>query len=101
MAKRLAIELPSSDNTPAALAALKTANAQYRQIPWPEPFDRTSHTLRLSDARNLRWIPSESVHLVVTSPPYWTLKDYNRKGSGYRSASPIQKALSMLTKAEM
>jgi modification methylase len=22
------------------------------------------------------WIPSESVHLVLTSPPYWTLKEY-------------------------
>lgn len=28
------------------------------------------------DARLLDWIPSESVHLVVTSPPYWTLKRY-------------------------
>lgn len=28
------------------------------------------------DARNLDWIPSESVHLVLTSPPYWTLKKY-------------------------
>ena len=33
--------------------------------------------LSLSDARDLDWIPSESVHLVVTSPPYWTLKEYN------------------------
>ena len=33
--------------------------------------------LRKGDARSLDWIPSESVHLLVTSPPYWTLKDYN------------------------
>jgi modification methylase len=33
--------------------------------------------LRRGDARDLSWIPDESVHLVVTSPPYWTLKDYN------------------------
>ena len=33
--------------------------------------------LRLGDARELDWLPDESVHLVVTSPPYWTLKDYN------------------------
>ena len=26
--------------------------------------------------RNLSGIPDESVHLVVTSPPYWTLKEY-------------------------
>lgn len=37
---------------------------------------RTSHVLRQGDARHLDWIPDESVHLVVTSPPYWTLKEY-------------------------
>jgi DNA modification methylase len=36
----------------------------------------TIHTLHLGDARNLDWIPDRSVHLVVTSPPYWTLKEY-------------------------
>lgn len=33
-------------------------------------------TIRHGDARALDWIPNESVHLVVTSPPYWTLKRY-------------------------
>jgi DNA modification methylase len=37
----------------------------------------TSHKLHLGDARNLNWIPDGSVHLVVTSPPYWTLKKYH------------------------
>ncbi|MBI3747441.1 MAG: site-specific DNA-methyltransferase [Chloroflexi bacterium] len=37
----------------------------------------TTHRLLLGDARDLSGIPSGSVHLVVTSPPYWTLKDYN------------------------
>ncbi len=37
----------------------------------------TRHTLRLGDARNLSFLEDRSVHLVVTSPPYWTLKDYN------------------------
>lgn len=37
----------------------------------------TRHVLHLGDARELDWIPDESVHLVVTSPPYWTLKKYN------------------------
>ncbi len=37
----------------------------------------THHTLRLGDARDLGWIPDESVHLVVTSPPYFNLKEYN------------------------
>ena len=32
--------------------------------------------LRLGDARKLDWLNDESVHLVMTSPPYWTLKKY-------------------------
>lgn len=37
----------------------------------------TTHRLINGDARNLSFIPNESVHLVVTSPPYWNLKKYN------------------------
>lgn len=36
----------------------------------------TTHHLRLGDARSLEQIPHESVHLVVTSPPYFDLKTY-------------------------
>jgi DNA modification methylase len=38
----------------------------------------TQHDLYLNDARDMRVLPPESVHLVVTSPPYWTLKEYRR-----------------------
>jgi DNA modification methylase len=38
--------------------------------------NKTKQTLRCGDAREMDWIPDESVHLVVTSPPYWTLKEY-------------------------
>src|SRR3990170_1205590 len=37
----------------------------------------TTHHFVNGDARSLRFIKNESVHLVVTSPPYWTLKQYN------------------------
>lgn len=37
-----------------------------------------NHTLHCGDARELGWIPDASVHLVVTSPPYWTLKEYRK-----------------------
>lgn len=36
----------------------------------------TTHHLYRQDARTLQ-LPAASVHLVLTSPPYWTLKDYN------------------------
>jgi DNA modification methylase len=37
----------------------------------------TNHSVILADARSLPFIEDTSVHLVVTSPPYWTLKRYN------------------------
>ncbi len=33
-------------------------------------------TIILGDSRNMSEIKDESVHLIVTSPPYWQLKDY-------------------------
>lgn len=48
---------------------LKEIEAAVQQIP-------TKHRLVHGDARNLSFIEDESVHLVVTSPPYWTLKKY-------------------------
>jgi DNA modification methylase len=37
----------------------------------------TSHELIQSDARSASALDPTSIHLVVTSPPYWTLKRYN------------------------
>jgi site-specific DNA-methyltransferase (adenine-specific) len=37
----------------------------------------TSHCLVNGDARDLSFVNDESVHLVLTSPPYWNLKRYN------------------------
>jgi site-specific DNA-methyltransferase (adenine-specific) len=37
----------------------------------------TVHRLINGDARDLSCVDDESVHLVVTSPPYWNLKRYN------------------------
>ena len=42
---------------------------------------RTRHRLIDRDCREMRELRPESVHLVVTSPPYWTLKEY-RKSEG-------------------
>jgi DNA modification methylase len=37
----------------------------------------TSHKLYTTDSRDLGFLQNNSVHLVLTSPPYWTLKKYN------------------------
>src|SRR5256885_17249757 len=38
---------------------------------------KTTHDLILGDARAASALADHSVQLVVTSPPYWTLKRYN------------------------
>jgi DNA modification methylase len=68
--------LPLNDAAPGALNVYREANEHYRTVPWPAPFNKTTHRLYLGDSRDLSWIPDASVHLVVTSPPYWTLKEY-------------------------
>ncbi len=42
----------------------------------PRLIKSTTHVIHQGDSRQLDWIPTDSVHLVVTSPPYWTLKEY-------------------------
>lgn len=70
------IRLPLADNTSEALRVYRAANERFRQIPWPAPFNKTTHILYKGDARKLSAVPDKSVHLIVTSPPYWTLKKY-------------------------
>ena len=39
--------------------------------------EKTTHRLINGDARDLSFLGDDSIHLVVTSPPYWNLKRYN------------------------
>lgn len=36
----------------------------------------TNHKIYFGDSRELNKIPDKSVQLIITSPPYWQLKDY-------------------------
>lgn len=45
--------------------------------PLSENMPSTFHRLIKGDARDLSFLEDGSVHLVVTSPPYWNLKRYN------------------------
>ncbi len=36
----------------------------------------TKHKIIFGDSRDMHLIPDGSVQLIVTSPPYWQLKDY-------------------------
>ncbi len=59
-------DLPRIARDPRLTAAIA---GRLREIP-------TTHDLYCHDARDLTFLADESVHLVVTSPPYWTLKEY-------------------------
>ena len=59
-------DLPRIARDPKLTRAIR---ARVREVP-------TSHHLYCRDSRDLDFISHDSVHLVVTSPPYWTLKEY-------------------------
>lgn len=59
---------------------------------------KTTHQLVLGDARNLDFISDESVHLVLTSPPYWTLKRYNENPDQLGHVSDYELFLEELNK---
>jgi modification methylase len=40
---------------------------------------KTHHRIILGDSRTMAEVKDESVHLVITSPPYWQLKDYGHE----------------------
>jgi len=42
--------------------------------------DERQHQVFFGDARCMSDIPNSSVQLVVTSPPYWQLRDYGSEG---------------------
>jgi site-specific DNA-methyltransferase (adenine-specific) len=44
---------------------------------WPDK--EATATVREGDARSIDFLSDESVHLVLTSPPYWNLKRYNEQ----------------------
>ncbi|MCX7883405.1 MAG: DNA methyltransferase [Brevinematales bacterium] len=37
---------------------------------------KTIHKIIIGDSRKMKEINDESIHLIITSPPYWQLKDY-------------------------
>lgn len=44
--------------------------------------------VRAGDARDLSWIPDQSVQCCVTSPPYWGLRDYDHPSQIGAEPSP-------------
>ena len=87
-----------ADNEPGAIGELLGLNEYYRRNAWPMPYDSTTHRLHLGDARDLSWIENESVHLIVTSPPYFTLKKYEANDSQLAEIEDYEEFLDELDK---
>jgi site-specific DNA-methyltransferase (adenine-specific) len=48
-----------------------------RQLPQPRKSPKmTHHKIIIGDSRKMLKVVDNSIHLIVTSPPYWQLKDY-------------------------
>jgi site-specific DNA-methyltransferase (adenine-specific) len=58
----------------------------------------TAHRLILGDARRIPYIADSSIHLVITSPPYWTLKKYNENDGQLGHISDYESFLVELAK---
>lgn len=57
---------------------------------------QTVHQLHVGDARSFPYVGDESVHLLVTSPPYWTLKRYNDSAGQLGHVSDYEEFLDQL-----
>jgi site-specific DNA-methyltransferase (adenine-specific) len=93
------LETTFKDNQRGILPKLLQVNEALRSSEWPHPFDTTSHRLRVADARNLDWISDRSVHLIVTSPPYWTVKQYHSRDGQLGEIDAYENFLRELDKA--
>lgn len=78
MEEYLPEELRSLDNPQTDLPRIaknakliRLIEAAVQQIP-------TTHRLICGDARSMAGLEAASVHLILTSPPYWTLKEYRK-----------------------
>lgn len=65
---------------------------------WPAPYDRTSHRLEAGDARELSHLRDASVHLALTSPPYFALKDYDGHPEQLGAAEDYEEFLAEIEK---
>ena len=48
---------------------------------------KTLHKIIIGDSRKMKEVSVKSIHLIITSPPYWQLKDYgNGKQIGFNDS---------------
>ncbi|MBL4591439.1 MAG: hypothetical protein JKY96_05715 [Phycisphaerales bacterium] len=78
--------IPSLAKSPSDINLIDNA---LRQVP-------TKHRLLCHDSTKADFLMPNSVHLIVTSPPYWTLKKYNDSDGQLGDISEYDKFLILL-----
>lgn len=71
------------------LSIVEKFRAQKKLLSQNPSILRTKHQVVLGDARYMEQLVGESLHLVVTSPPYWTLKEYEN-GAGRAQLGSVE-----------
>jgi hypothetical protein len=76
LARLLPREMMQLDDPQTAIPALARNPTSAARIEDAVKLTPTKHLLFHGDSREFDLLDSESIHLVLTSPPYWTLKKY-------------------------
>ena len=76
LAAYVPVELGNLENLQTAIPRIAKDEDAIQRIERAVQTIPTSHHLHLGDARKMSTLNAESVHLILTSPPYWTLKEY-------------------------
>lgn len=89
-------ELRSLDNPQTAIPAIAKDAGRLSLIDNAVRSIPTTHRLFQRDARLLDDLDPGSIHLVLTSPPYWTLKEYRDSGGQLGHVSDYETFLNEL-----
>ena len=90
-------ELPHIENLQTAIPQIAKDEQLVAAIARSVRRVPTTHKLLLGDARQMD-LPENSVHLVLTSPPYWTLKEYRDTVGQMGHISPYEEFLDQLNR---
>lgn len=88
--------IESLSGSQSAIPTLAKDEVAVRDIEAVLPSLPTRHVMQRADARCLDFLPEQSVHLVLTSPPYWTLKKYNQAEGQLGSVADYDRFLAEL-----
>ena len=92
----LPAELKHFPNPQTALPAIAKNQGLIAKIEDAIRLVPTQHQLLRQDARDLDFLDADTVHLVLTSPPYWTLKKYRESDGQLGSVANYEEFLSDL-----